>query len=145
MNLEKSLHKKFFCCIFTSSFKSNLIEMQNHSKFFHFRQNNSGGRLDQDSVLTEHMIIEAESECDALEKAEELGIYFNGVRRKMDCRCCGDRWDDFDTEVKLEKTGFQNIEEYAKGQLDDIVEIGDKNFPKVRIFFLDESVKEFKS
>ena len=65
-------------------------------KFYIFRQNNSGGRLDVDGWLTHFVIVEAETEEDAITKGKDLGIYFNGCQSGMDCQCCGDRWDEPD-------------------------------------------------
>jgi hypothetical protein len=62
--------------------------------FFTFIQNNTGGRFhhDRHRGIAHIVIIEARSRADALSKADELGIYFNGVEDGMDCQCCGDRW-----------------------------------------------------
>ena len=40
--------------------------------FYTYRQNNSYGVFD--------------------EKAENIGLYFDGVEKGRDCPCCGDRW-----------------------------------------------------
>jgi hypothetical protein len=61
-------------------------------KFFHFRQNNSGGRFDIDDTVTCSVIIEAYSTKEANARAEDIGIYFNGCDTGADCSCCGDRW-----------------------------------------------------
>lgn len=62
--------------------------------FFDFRQNNSGGGfdLDHEQGITVHVIIEANSAEDANRRAEEIGLYFDGVYEDLDCECCGDRW-----------------------------------------------------
>lgn len=59
--------------------------------FYHFNQNNSGGSFDFDETagITHHVVIEARSASEANEKAEALGLYFNG---EGDCPCCGNRW-----------------------------------------------------
>ena len=59
--------------------------------FFDFSQNNSGGDFDYDAErgISCHVIIEADSPSDASEKAEAIGLYFDGAG---DCSCCGDRW-----------------------------------------------------
>jgi hypothetical protein len=65
------------------------------SKFYAFRQNNSGGGFDfdEDSGITTTVIIEAESADDANRRLEAIGGYFNGTNDYgPDCRCCGDRW-----------------------------------------------------
>lgn len=60
--------------------------------FYTFSQNNSGGSFDRSDVLGDYVIVEAENARRANQRAEELGIYFNGVDSGSDCECCGDRW-----------------------------------------------------
>lgn len=59
--------------------------------FYEYRQNNSGGGFDFDgnAGISVHVIIEADSASEANDKAEEIGLYFDG---EGDCPCCGDRW-----------------------------------------------------
>ena len=59
---------------------------------YEFSQNNSGGSFTVDDQLCHRIFIEAESETQAIIKAEAMGVYFNGVDAGMDCPCCGDRW-----------------------------------------------------
>jgi hypothetical protein len=61
-------------------------------KFFHFRQNNSGGSFEVNEALAHNVIIEAYDALDANTRAMEIGIYFNGCDTGADCSCCGDRW-----------------------------------------------------
>ena len=64
------------------------------NKFFTFDQNNSGGSFDVDlkAGISETVIIEA-ADCEqANDRAEEIGLYFDGCENDMDCECCGDRW-----------------------------------------------------
>lgn len=63
--------------------------------FYTFIQNNSGGEWIFNENLAHFTIVEANTYDDALEIAEKLEIYFNGVARGIDCSCCGDRWDDY--------------------------------------------------
>lgn len=60
--------------------------------FYTFRQNNSGGSLVKDDLVSEYVIIEANSHVEANDLAEDIGIYFNGCASGRDCPCCGDRW-----------------------------------------------------
>lgn len=62
--------------------------------FYDFRQNNSGGRFlfDKGRGIGCYVIIEAESAADANDRAERIGLYFDGVDNEIDCECCGDRW-----------------------------------------------------
>lgn len=67
--------------------------------YYTFSQNNSGGFFRG----PQYAIVKANSADEANEKAESYGIYFDGVRKEIDCECCGDRWykvyDDEGTEV----------------------------------------------
>jgi hypothetical protein len=62
--------------------------------FFTFSQNNSGGAFhtDLDDGIAEYVIIEAANADEANDKAERIGLYFDGVDDERDCPCCGDRW-----------------------------------------------------
>ncbi|WJN63245.1 hypothetical protein [Streptomyces phage phiScoe45] len=58
--------------------------------FFEYNQNNSGGSFDfEDGKITHYVIVEADTAELANERAEEIGLYFDGYG---DCSCCGDRW-----------------------------------------------------
>jgi hypothetical protein len=59
--------------------------------FFAFDQNNSGGSysLNANRGIGKVVVIEAENASEANERAEEIGLYFDG---KHDCDCCGNRW-----------------------------------------------------
>ena len=63
-------------------------------KFYTFNQNNSGGRFDffPNKGISQHVIIEASSADDANDRAERIGLYFDGCEVGLDCSCCGDRW-----------------------------------------------------
>ena len=62
--------------------------------FFRYRQNNSGGsfEISPKKGIGYKVIIEANNCDDANIRAEEIGLYFNGVLDNRDCDCCGDRW-----------------------------------------------------
>jgi hypothetical protein len=62
--------------------------------WFEFDQNNSGGSFDIDPQcgLGPRVWIEAIDYADANDRAEALGIYFDGCENERDCDCCGDRW-----------------------------------------------------
>lgn len=60
--------------------------------FFHFSQNNSGGSFHRTELLTTDVIVEANTPEEANDRAQQLGIYFNGCHLGRDCSCCGDRW-----------------------------------------------------
>jgi hypothetical protein len=62
--------------------------------FYTFNQNNSGGSFDFDpqAGVSHFVIVEADSDLDALSRAEDIGLYFDGIEKGYDCECCGDRW-----------------------------------------------------
>ena len=62
--------------------------------FYCFSQNNSGGGFDIDDNVAHFVIIEADSAFAANDRAESIGIYFDGCETGNDCPCCGDRWTD---------------------------------------------------
>lgn len=71
--------------------------------FYELNQNNSGGSFVVNDKLCHRLFIEADSENEALDKAEELGCYWNGVAKGLDCPCCGDRWSTYVYEIDIEK------------------------------------------
>jgi hypothetical protein len=83
------------------------------TKFFEFYQNNSGGSFDIDDErgIGARVWIEAVDADHANSRAEDIGIYFDGVMSGYDCECCGDRWhsawkDDGEDEVKIDEYSF---------------------------------------
>lgn len=64
------------------------------SKFYTFGQNNSGGSFLSDHAVgvSKYVIVEADSSAEANERAESIGLYFDGTDGGPDCPCCGDRW-----------------------------------------------------
>ena len=64
------------------------------TKFYIFNQNNSGGSFSNSEKdgICEYVIIEALNANDANNKAEDIGLYFDGCYNGSDCPCCGDRW-----------------------------------------------------
>lgn len=59
--------------------------------FYTFSQNNSGGSFtfNAEAGISHYVIIEADDLAEAMGKAEEIGLYFDGAG---DCPCCGNRW-----------------------------------------------------
>jgi hypothetical protein len=70
------------------------MERTLNTKFYTFNQNNSGGSFvtSDNEGLSEYVIIEATDANHANERAERIGLYFNGCDDGRDCYCCGDRW-----------------------------------------------------
>ena len=66
-----------------------------NSRVYVYRQNNSGGYIIKPAKF---IIVEAENEPAALDKAKEAGLYLDGVSLGVDCSCCGDRWSNFTYE-----------------------------------------------
>lgn len=95
--------------------------------FFHFDQNNSGGSYDADENVAPLVIIEAVDDDAANDKAEEIGIYFNGVEDERDCECCGDRW--WRVEGKGESSPNQSDIFNHRGKIE--------NSPSVHIYYAD--------
>ena len=60
--------------------------------WFTFCQNNSGGRFKVTDNVDTYVCIEADSIEHASKRAEAIGIYFDGCKKGIDCKCCGDRW-----------------------------------------------------
>jgi hypothetical protein len=88
------------------------------NKFYMFRQNNPGGSFTFNAKegIGINVIIEATSAKEANDKAESIGIYFNGCDRGIDCDCCGDRWYtcDEDEGEETPKVYGTSPQEYVK-------------------------------
>ena len=79
--------------------------MNANTKFFAFRQNNSGGSFDHDpdAGIGLAVWIEAVDASHANDRAEAIGLYFDGCESGTDCPCCGDRWypvSEPDSDIK---------------------------------------------
>lgn len=114
--------------------------------WFEYRQNNSGGSFQIDNDVSIYVLIQAEDRVSANRKAEEVGIYFNGVSDGRDCDCCGDRWsepwdelEEFSVYSWTGKGGsrkiYDNVLDYAQALAD-----GDmwakKGKPSVIVYFI---------
>jgi hypothetical protein len=73
-------------------------------KFYHFRQNNSGGvfNIDDTRGIGVDVWIQAPSVEAAEQKAKSIGVYFDGCNSGLDCNCCGDRWYPLGSEEQGE-------------------------------------------
>ena len=87
--------------------------MKNNLKWFEFEQNNSFGYFEVNDKVCSRLFIEAESFEKAKLKAEELGCYWDGVLKGIDCPCCGDRWSDYAWEVEIKKMRTKGYEVYV--------------------------------
>jgi hypothetical protein len=70
------------------------IKMKKETLFYTYNQNNSGGYFKEEHKdgIGHYVIVEAFNNKDANRRAEDIGIYFDGCQKDMDCSCCGDRW-----------------------------------------------------
>ncbi len=113
---------------------SELLPVKN--KFYRFRQNNSGGsfKIDKKKGIGTNVFIEASSYEDANERAEEIGLYFYGCDKGVDCNCCGDRWSKAynntanDYDVFDSKEDFINKDYYSK---DNFIHYLNKGFEPI--------------
>lgn len=71
--------------------------------FYLFSQNNSGGSFIVNDKVCHRLFIEADDEGEALQIAESLGCYWDGVNKGLDCPCCGDRWSTYYDEIDINK------------------------------------------
>lgn len=102
------------------------------TKFYPFRQNNSGGRF----YGPTYVVIEARSATEANNLAEEKAdVYFSG---RGDCACCGERWDEVDEEDGCE------VPSLLKGAPIDTFEDTWAD-PKyyVKVYYFDGSTKRY--
>ncbi len=109
--------------------------------FFTFTQNNSGGNFvfDKNAGITHHVIVEGNTREHAIDRAEDIGLYFDGYG---DCPCCGYRWSTpwEDEASECPEIYGQSIEDYFKpddtGRRSAILWM--KPNPEVVIHYLDK-------
>lgn len=119
--------------------------------WYEFSQNNSGGIFQIDDSVSVYVLIQATSYVEANNKAEDIGIYFDGCDTGRDCDCCGDRWHEerwpmegfsvYRWKQKKSKV-FDNVRDYAQERAnEDIWAKGGK--PSVVVYFADGSKELF--
>jgi hypothetical protein len=106
------------------------------TKFYEFSQNNSGGSFETDDKVCHRLFIEAESESQAESIAESFGCYWDGVRKGMDCSCCGDRWYS-GSEVDLDNInnrwgGYEYSVWLSNKSKDEVLEKIKSKFPDAK-------------
>lgn len=74
-----------------------------YNNLYEFSQNNSGGGFEENDKICHTVVIQAGSAKEANKKAEELGVYFDGCDKGLDCSCCGDRWYEVYNPIDLER------------------------------------------
>lgn len=105
--------------------------------FYLFTQTNSGGSFVADEKVCPIVIVEAKSAYSANKFARDIGIYFDGVDKEIDCEHCGDRWYRVSSEIKIENETIEEIAyRYVKSR-------NPEGPVACRIFYLDGTVKEF--
>ena len=144
-------------------------------KFYFFDQNNSGGSFVVDDKLCHRVIIEASNVDEAIDIAENMGIYFDGCSTGNDCECCGDRWyrpydgheypyaygayelteaeniaEKYNCKIEKRKKPFGNrdydvIFETVEQYAQYLVDYYAWTSPDVRIFYKNGEIKEFSS
>lgn len=117
-------------------------------KWYRFRQNNSGGHFILNDKVCAEIYIEAESPAVANRKAEDIGIYFDGVNKGIDCECCGDRWsccDSYDKPVdKIEDIEVRlpfNFKGTPLSEMEEVYYLSNKAL--YRLYFDDGTVKAY--
>lgn len=111
--------------------------------FYRLRQTNVGGYFEEVPPIAACMFIEVDNETEAIKRAEELGCYWEGVKNKVDCECCGDRWTPEFTEASPvidDEKILPTIEAIAQQESDEYgvsTSVIFKN-DEVRVFLPDE-------
>lgn len=94
----------------TSTYKR--VVSKSNSKFYTFRQNNSGGYFHENEEVAKYLIIQATSVDEANRKMKYITRSWNDY-----CECCGTRWDD---EIEGDGTDKPTIYgESVYGKLDN--------------------------
>lgn len=69
---------------------NNMNRFHYPMKWFHYRQNNSGGEWSGPRHVVVQAVNAVMADATAMEFAD---VYFDGCSSNgRDCRCCGDRW-----------------------------------------------------
>lgn len=108
------------------------------TKFYHFRQNNSGGSFiigDEVDVL---VVIEAVDYLHANGIAQIKDIYFHGASSGRDCSCCGSRWYE---QYDYDKGYIKEFDDWTLKQKEAAMKDGtDKYAHHFVIHYLDSRV-----
>lgn len=105
--------------------------------YFTYNQNNSGGRFVRNDRVAEVVIVEASSASEANLRAMDVGIYFDGCSKEMDCPCCGDRWYS-----QWSDDGTDLPEVYGKTDLQSYVDSKDNWFDKCIYVYHANGIKD---
>lgn len=110
--------------------------------FYEFNQNNTGGSFITDEKLCHRVVIEANDAKEAIDLAEDMGVYFNGCDDGIDCPCCGDRWYEPYNEDTYPKKYGENIVNTPEDYYQVLADQYGWTTPDARIFYLDGKVNE---
>lgn len=137
-DLEDTFDNKYnFCPHCGQPFDWNNVEDEKDGnlKWYVFHQNNSYGRFEVDDKVCGVLYIEAETFDKAVEKAEELGCYWDGVAKGIDCSCCGDRWyQGHDDPVDIDSFNSEGLEVWiVDGMYSDTISEWQKRFGSYEI------------
>lgn len=115
--------------------------MSDKSQFYTFVQTNSLGTWVVDAELGGLTVIEAYSSEEANERAQALGIYFNGVKERKDCECCGDRWYSVTAGDGKDKPEYYGTEITLDNHMQDTF----LRHYSIRIHYLDGNVVKYEA
>lgn len=116
--------------------------------FYKFRQNNTSGFFEEKPPLSSSVFIESDSENDAIERAQKIGLYWDGAKNKVDCECCGDRWKaepEVANPIIDEENILPTVESIAQYEADEFGCTTSMIFKSddVRIFIPDEETCKY--
>jgi hypothetical protein len=110
---------------------------QRGSKFFQYRQNNSGGHFITKDGLDVIVVVEAIDYLHANAIAENKGLYFYGCSSGRDCSCCGDRWYE---QWDYEKGSAKEFEDKTLKQMETAMVNGYEYGQHFVVYYLDGRV-----
>lgn len=117
--------------------------------WYEFDQNNSGGSFTTNDKLCHRVWIEASTKNEAISKALELGIYFDGCSMGFDCSCCGDRWSEPYGKATIYPYTYDKTKPLVFNNPEDHAQYVANQFglttPDVRLFYKDRRIKEIFS
>ena len=115
------------------------------SNYYMYDQNNSGGNFVYDEKLTHRVVVEADSEDEAIKIGKSLGIYFNGCDKGIDCPCCGDRWyrpDHIKFPINWDNQKLTTLKEYLETLVEQYAAMAD--VPDIRVFHKSGDIDEYQ-
>lgn len=112
------------------------------TKFYVFRQNNSGGKFYQNEDVGHYVFIEALDYKHANAIFSDLNSY-----KENWCECCGKRWDYlYDESDSIEEIGFYDYTKKSLIKIEDIKQHSDFRYfngNRIIAHYLNKSKQEF--